>query len=181
MFKVGQSVQLRKRCKSFTFGKGGVDVASGEVGVVKGVDDVEGIHGVEIVINFPSCRNWNGIVDEVKIAHKTPVTPANLMACELPGCCTATIVYRFGRSLFGIGKRERFSKPSIIKRLEILVKQRGGQGCIVATTTSEQVLVNEALEEFGFYKTPPMKKLNHSSVNLILWHYPILGYVKEAS
>lgn len=62
-FKVGDKVQLNPDCKSFKFGKGGVEF--GEVG------EISTLNNEAVIIKFPSHNSWSGLTREIIPCCKT--------------------------------------------------------------------------------------------------------------
>lgn len=98
---------------------------------------------------------------------------------DFPGCCNAQIIWNFGGTFTSQGLKKQISKELLEPDFKEWEKYHKHYSPVwFATTNSDQKIAAELLTEFGFVKSPEIKKSPHPESNLILWLY-VKEYAKE--
>lgn len=117
---------------------------------------------------------------------------------EMPGCCTARVLFDFGGSRHAMHRRYKVTAEELeveykkaTEAYDIFVDEdeftedcwnfgaAAGNAVMVACTTTEQAVANEFLQSKGFLRAGPYKKPKHPETGLYLWWLPLFGVYGE--
>ena len=139
--KIGDKVKLNKNVKEFKHGKG--LVRYGEIGKIIRIDRNE-----DIIVDFPSQHNWNGLEEELVLVGKKKFFK------KLPNDFTGTIEVENGYIVEKeiLDEEEREYLSNVIKPFRDKVE------CIVKETSSYNEYITIAIKYDSDLSFPNFKK-----------------------